>query len=244
MFKRILLLLLCNGTIANGLIVEHDTVNAIFSYLQIDDLGPQSMVVFDIDNTIAETYPTEFGGDQWFFACVNQYLSTGYDYYQAIKAVIPEYQLLQEQTQLALIEPEIVEIIDQLKKDGIRIIALTSRPASLLVRVIQQLYEIGIEFHDFESVVIEGYRHDYYRMQNGIIAVGLLGNKKGEILFEILTMLNYQPSTLIYIDDKEHQVKNVVQESINHGVIKTIGIRYSRLDEKVRQFNIRTSINN
>ncbi len=235
MFKCVVLLLLSTLAV-QGLIVEHDTMSAVLSYIGVSDQGPQTLVVFDIDNTIAETAGTEDGGDQWFFSRVNMLMDCGLDYYTCVKKVIPEYQKLQEQLSLVLIEQDFLSFLDQLKKMGVRIIALTARPVSLLNRVIQQLKEIGIEFCDFE-LIIEGYHLDVYRMQNGIIAAGLLGNQKGEILFEILRVLRYQPHSIIYIDDKTHHVKNVVEEAIKHNICKIVGIRYSRLDEKVKKFN-------
>lgn len=237
--KIILFLLLFCSNFLLGVIVERDSIVSVLEYLELHDYGPQTLLVFDIDNTIAETYPTEHGGDQWFFAMVDYHMKQGYEYYDAVKAVIPLYAELQNKTQLTLIEPFIIELMRDLKKKGIKIIALTARPSLLLECVIQQLKEIGIIFDDFESIMIDGYQNDHYCMQKGIIASGLLGNKKGEVLFEILKHLNFIPETLIYIDDKKKHVANVISEAEKRNIKKIIGIRYSRLDEKVRSYSLK-----
>lgn len=236
--KTFFLLLIFYGSGLCGKIIETETILSIFNYLDPSEYGNKTLIVLDIDNTIAETYPTELGGDQWFFAKVEHYLNGGYAYYDAVKAVIPLYETLQNQTKMVLIEPCIIDLLQNLKKNNIIVIALTARPITLLGRVIQQLKEIGIVFEDFADISITNYHHDYYGLQNGIIASGVLGNKKGEVLFEMLEYLNYKPEVLIYIDDKITNVINVVDESEKRKIPKIIGIRYSRLDEKVRRFTL------
>jgi hypothetical protein len=236
MFKYFFLFLFLTAQTAYGVIVEHDTITSIHSHLDAKDQGPQTLVVFEIDNTIAEMAGTECASDQWFFACVNLYMNHRFDYWTSVRRVIIDYQKLQERLSLALIEPEFLMVMQQLRNMGVRMIALTSRPVSLLNRTTQQLKEIGIEFLDFGSHAIEGHLKDAYRLQNGIIAAGLLGNNKGEVLFEVLKALDYIPETIVYVDCKELQVKNVVHESSKHGIAKIVGIRYSRLDEKIKRY--------
>ena len=79
----------------HGYIIEHDSIEHIMHHLKEDDLHEYTLIIFDIDNTVAETEHM-FGGDQWFMHEVNQKVAQGLAFRPAVEEVLPEYIRLQK----------------------------------------------------------------------------------------------------------------------------------------------------
>jgi hypothetical protein len=71
--------------------------------------------------------------------------------------------------------------------------------------------------------------------RHGIIFSGQ--NDKGELLVKFFQTIDYHPKKVIFIDDKLKYVEQV-QRAMAAAEIPFIGIRYSHLDEKVKNYNV------
>lgn len=234
LMKYVFLIALSIFSYATATIVEHDTIESIFEYLAPDDYHPRTIVIFDIDNTVAQTEGI-LGSDQWFSHLVSEKIKQGMQAQQAVDHTLPLYFEIQFASSLVPVQPTTVEIIKRLQESGVIVIALTIRSLELCERTIEQLKSIGIDFShaalgDYEIVGDEEHK---YRYINGIIFCN--GNDKGIILKKILNALGHNPTKIVAMDDKEKHL-HAVQKSL-HADIEFIGIRYSHLDEKVAQFD-------
>lgn len=194
------------------------------------------LVIFDIDNTIAESTKPE-GGDQWFYAAIQYFQQQGLNYKETYNKILPLYIEFNKKNGIKLVEKEVVNVIQQLQKNNIPVIALTARSGSIIKTTINQLKNLAIDFSkgsiahhvvSFEKFSIPAL------FQQGIIFCG--DNNKGETLKKFLKQTNLKPKKIIFIDDKRKCLSQV-ESTLKNSSIKFIGLRYGFLDEKVKQFN-------
>lgn len=217
-------------------IVEHSEFSAILNYLSQEDYHKNTVIVLDIDNTIAiQGHPFEmFGGDMWVNYEINKLVKEGLTFQDALAQILPFYYELTHYVELEPVESATAEIIKQLQDAGITVIACTIRSLPVSDRTIMQLKSIDIDlsrssFGDQELLGTD----ITFRYKDGIIFCN--GGDKGVTLKCIFDHFNHTPTKVIVIDDKEkylHQIKKVL-----HADIEFIGIRYGHLDDKVANFD-------
>lgn len=229
--KKLFLLILLVPHVALSYIVQSDTLTTILDFMPQSADRNGILVIFDIDNCLAET-EQDLASDQWFFYQVEQFKRVGLSINDAISTILPLYNVLQMHTSLKLIEESTPSLIVQLKQQGIHVIALTSRGFELINRTIEQLNDLGINFAD--SSFFEDYANTQYRGKEGIIFCH--GHAKDIGLLEAFKRSNYFPYVVIYADDKEKYLF-CVGDMLYSNKINFYGIRYSRLDAKIAQFD-------
>jgi hypothetical protein len=176
-----------------------------------------SCLVLDLDNTVFEPRNQEIGSDQWFSSYIEFVSSIIPDKDEARLMVIAIYNSLQQQLQMQPVERNIVTIIKLLQIIGIPVIALTARGKNLE----------GATYRQLDSIHIN--------LRNNVIFCD--GKNKGECFKDYLLSLDKLPARVVMADDKKSNllhVKNAV-ESLG---LQFNGVRYSRLDNKVKQFDI------
>ena len=232
----ILLLTFLYISVSCATVIEHADFASIFHYLTPDDYHKNTVVVLDIDNTIA-TLGGPFqmlGSDTWVSHEIAKRIKEGMPLQEALEQVLPLYFELVHIVDLKPAEPATIEIIKQLQALGITVIACTLRSLEISDRTIEQLHELGIDLTHSAFGPDEILGNDIiFRYKNGIIFCH--GLSKGPAFKCVLDHFNHMPTKVIFIDDKEkyiHQIKDIL-----HPEIEFIGIRYSQLDEKVAQFD-------
>jgi Protein of unknown function (DUF2608) len=232
--KKLLLLLLLFFAPINALIVESDDIRSILNHVYDTHHHKEILVVLDIDNTIAHV-KDGFGGDEWFSAMLNNHVAKGIDFKTAVAEILPLYTKIQNTIWLDPVQQETVRLIRFLQDIGIAVMAITARSFPLLNRTIEQLQHLDIDLSrsalsretiDFNLYDVAQYRH-------GILFGGQ--NNKGELLIKFFETINYHPNKVIFIDDKLKYVEQV-DESMQAVHIPYVGIRYSHLDEKVKNY--------
>ncbi len=191
------------------------------------DVSVGDVVVFDIDNTILEPVQT-LGSDQWFEYLVKKYEEQGQDHAQAIASSQKDWGLVQEKTEVRLVERDTARLIRRLQLRGITVIALTARPDDLKDVTAHQLSSAKVHIEQYE-----GYNNPDVVYSEGIIFSA--GKNKGVILRDFLERLNIQPARLIFIDDKEKNVNNMDAEFAKTQIIN-INYRYGAADARVHCF--------
>lgn len=217
------------------IIVEHKEISAILAYLHESDLHRNTLVVLDIDNTIA--HPTHLiGSDQWVSYHIEQKMKEGLDVWHATQAILPLYFEIQYIIDLIPVEELTVALIKHLQKLGITVVALTLRSLQIHERTVEQLSAIDIDFavSAFGNEILYGPQELPYLYNHGIIFCA--SQNKGVVLKHILDQLNHKPTKIIAVDDKTHHLHAIKSAFVAHE-IEVIGIRYSYLDEKVAQFD-------
>ena len=234
-FSITLLTFLCVAS-SYTTVIEHAEFASILNYLTPDDYHKNTVVVLDIDNTIA-TLGGPFqvlGSDTWVNYEIAKRIKEGMPVNEALEQVLPLYFELVHIVDLKPVEPTTIEIIKQLQDLGITVIACTLRSLQISDRTIEQLHEMGIDLTHSAFGPGEILGTDIiFRYKNGIIFCH--GLSKGPAFKSILDHFNHTPTKVIFIDDKEKYIHQI--QSVLHPDIEFIGIRYSHLDEKVAQFD-------
>jgi hypothetical protein len=213
-------------------IVEIKSINDIYKYIKPSEFNQDTLIVFDIDNTIG--YPgsnTHLGSEQWFYNTVENYKKQGMTFDQAIEATLPLSFQIMEHTWMVPPEPTTVPVIKDLQNKGIVTISLTARSLDLTHRTIEQLFRMGILFNGkglAQCPILNEANGTPALYIQGIIFSA--GQDKGEMLAHWLSQVNYHPKKIIFIDDK---IKNItaVEEVLRKYHYPYIGMRYGYLDE-------------
>lgn len=213
-----------------SLIVESDQLDDIKQYINQD----KTLVVFDLDNTLVAP-KLEIGTEQWFNYTL-RHMQNGHKMQDAIDALLPLFFQINQHIPLYLTENIIPELLQSLYKQDIPVIAVTARSDILKDCTIKQLCNAGIElpFIGFgEKEIKETFRVPMSFVHGIIFSAN---NDKGLLLFYILDQVGYRPNKIIFVDDKYNNVAMVARACAEHKV-PFVGIRYSRLDERVAQFD-------
>ena len=117
-------------------VYAHAEVREITKMTDIESaVTPDTLVVFDIDNTILEPRQT-LGSDQWFEATREK---VGHE------KAIELWSKVQGVTEVQPVEPSTPALIRRLRQRAVGVIALTARPEALADTTRAQLKSIGVE---------------------------------------------------------------------------------------------------
>lgn len=221
-------------------IIESKRIADIYRYLKPSDYNKDTLVIFDIDNTIARP-PTDLGSDQWFYALWNKLVGLGYSEQEIIDLLVPLQTYIEQYTRLVPVEPQTVQIINDLHAKGITVIALTTRSVQRHHTTVELLDQLGVLFtpttpHEFPIPYPDG--------KCGFFADGIIFSgqcDKGELLTLWLKRMGHQPKKIIFIDDKMKNIQSV-EKALHKLNYPVIGIRYGYLDERVKNFKLDASM--
>ena len=192
------------------------------------DIVQGDVVVFDIDNTILEPVQT-LGSDQWVDYLVEKNKHAGLDAKQALEKALIDWRLVQRATEVRLVEPNTAQQIRKLQMNGITVLALTARPQDLDQVTVDQLSRLGVHFEHHNGFI----GNDVGYLEGVLFANG---KNKGLVLRDFLNQLKLSPHRLIFIDDKEKNVKNMDAEFAKDS-FANINFRYAAADERVKSFS-------
>lgn len=222
MKKTLLALLLCfTAHSCFAVIIESDKLTTILDYIKP---GKKNLVIFDLDNTLIIA-PTDVGSDQWF---THELVQSK----KSIEEVLPVYLKLQEKISLELTECDAPEILSKLIEKNVTVIGLTARSPELEPRTISELNRLGLRFSHILS-------HDdvvdrKFHYHSGVVFVG--SRDKGEVLKDVLKDAQLQFDEAVMADDKRKYLDSV-EKTLEDAGIEFTGIRYSGMDERVKNFN-------
>jgi len=138
--------------------------------------------------------------------------------------------------QTQLVEQHAIDIIKTLQQRNTHIIALTARPHGTATVSSQQLAHCGISLSDHvlnpKTFHIPTLKYPI-TFQDGIISCG--NTPKGQAAVHLFNMTNIKPKSVVLIDDTAPYLEEMAQTLTQAG-IGFKGLRYSYLDEAVRQF--------
>ncbi len=230
--KNLLLgLVLLAGQTASANIMQTPFINVVHDHVKSQD----TLMVFDLDQTVFEV-PGTYVNDFWFANMLNHARALGYDDDGALRAVVPLYEKrMAEAPAVAPVEVDTIGVIRTLQEKGIPVVALTARGQNLASSTIQQLNSIGI---DFSKTSITPYNISFSLKAPAVLRNGVMfcaSNSKGEALKALLNATAYTPKKIVFVDDNEKHVQ-AVMKAVTDLNMEFVGIRYSHLDEKVKQF--------
>jgi FMN phosphatase YigB (HAD superfamily) len=216
---------------------EINSLKEIISLIENYNLHNQEiLIVFDIDNTLLEpAHVHGLGSDQWFCGLIEKYTKEGMDVQAAVAKAVRYYEHVQFNIHMKVIEDELHEIINLLKNNqNYHLICLTARSASLAEKTIDQMYANNLDFYN-EQIA----DHYFDTKEKSIYKKGILfcgNNSKGIVLAKFLEKINKKPQVIIFVDDKEKNLK-VVEAFAQEKNIDYYGLRFASCDEKVKNFD-------
>ena len=154
----------------------------------------------------------------------------------ALVESLPIYYEIQEHITQYPVEQKTPAILSTLQKKGIVTLALTARSLPMVKRTHEQLQTAGFYFghtKEFDQEFTIPAEQPAL-LSHGIIFCG--NNNKGQILLKTLGMCGYKPKTVIFVDDQLTYVLEVEKECLLTK-IHFVGIRYSKLDPLIAQFD-------
>ncbi len=194
----------------------------------------ETLVILDIDNTLIMPKQT-LGSDQWFRYRLEYYRKLGKSYPEALECALPEWEAVQNITSVQVVEETIPEVIAYLQKEKIRVIGLTTRGLALATRTVYQLGSVGIDLSvtapTKEEIPLLNPHVILFR--KGILFTA--GTHKGKGLQKLLAKLDFQPKSIVFINDKRGNLRQL-EEGVDELAIPFIGLRYGYLDATVDNF--------
>lgn len=201
----------------------------------VEGVGKNTLVVFDIDNTILQTAQT-LGSVQWADWYQRELVKQGLPSDQAGELSTREWVRINRVSKSQLVEAVTPNIIRNLQLRGIRVLALTARPVSFVLQTQRDLPQFGIHFGQSWP---KGTRFQS-PFQGAAYASGVLfagqTNSKGAVIREFLRQNNLRPTAIRFVDDKRKYVDSVDQAMQAAG-IPYVGYRYGGADVRVNSFS-------
>jgi len=205
-----------------------------------EDITPQTLVVFDIDNTLMS--PTgNLGSDQWFFYLKHLYGLQGLGEKESLDKANRIWNKTQELITVKPVESDTPAWIQSLQKKGIKTMALTARSLHVAETTKKQLRSIQVQFTPTapysKTLTLqkdELHSPDQALFTDGILLIGERNNK-GLVLEAFLKKIGYIPEKILFIDDKVKHVDNM-EKVLASLSIPYFGYRYAALDAQVEAF--------
>lgn len=202
----------------------------------LPEVTPETLLVFDLDNTLVETVQM-LGSDEWYEYTVNQYVAKGGLREVAIDKALELFIKFQTLTRVRPVEIETPRLIKDEQNHGIRIMALTARPAELAGATRRQMADLAIDLSGTAPAPATlSFRVDHpVRYEGGIVYIGPK-NKKGKVLAVIVKKLRFKPKKIVFVDDKKHHLVGVNEELAKLG-LPCAGFRYGGADARAATFD-------
>ncbi len=220
-------------------VIEAHSLNDLDDIVALLPAG--TLIAFDLDNMTMEPQQL-IGSDQWFEAMLhNLTIKHGGDMQQAFSELIPIYNNVHMHTDVKPVEPHTPHFINMLHSKH-KVIGLTSRGKELADATHRQLNSILVNFnhastHQNRDVDLSHLGSTSYAT-NGIVFAG--GKNKGMCLKKFMDEMGYTRENtphILFLDDKKHHVELVKKAALEIGINFT-GIRYSHLDEKIKEVDL------
>jgi hypothetical protein len=225
----LVLFAICSFSNAWGDIRETPTIETLLSSVDQDTL-----VVVDIDNTLFAPVQT-LGTDEWFYYYLQKLKKEGMPAQKAIEKAKDLWIAIQSSSDISTLEDKTPHVINQLQNDKFIVMAMSTRDVSYADVTLRQLISLGINMKkaapSFNTFTVEGVDRVLFR--DGVLFTS--NNHKGKALLAFLKQLHFTPKKIVFINDKESPLKEV-EEIVEPQGIKFLGLRYSKADERVKNF--------
>jgi hypothetical protein len=210
------------------------------------------LVVWDVDNTIAETIG-DLGSEVWFLWQMSLLddPATRFPGVKSYEDVILLQRALSDFVKMKPVQPELPEIIKKVQASGVPNMLLTSRNPALYPPTKKELDRLGIDFGNGRG--LPGGPFDYHpygflklsnikrwglpaqprtvRFQEGMLMTQ--GQHKGAMLRSFLKRARLKPKAILFIDDTIKHVLNV-EEGFGGTAVEIVGLHYTRTEERVK----------
>lgn len=202
-----------------------------------DFIDHRTLIVLDYDNTMGKPCRT-LGSDQWFCHRVTHHAQRGHNQSDAVDHALTDWYGVQCLTEALPVEEDTPAYIRQLQDNNHMVMGLTTRSSALSLPTHRQLQSMGIDLTrtcpQKEELVYLNPHEVKYRY--GMLFTS--GTHKGDAFGIFLNLVQDVFSldrfdAVLFINDKQKDLLQL-QEKVDELGKSFIGIRYSHLDEEVR----------
>ena len=227
-FNKIFIFLMLIFTNLFGKVIEIKNIKEVKK-----EIKKYSLVIFDLDNTIMEPVQ-HLGSDQWFFHRIKHHEKNGLDFKESLERTLHEWYEIQAITKVKLVEKDIKNLIENLQKDNIAIMGLTTRDVDFSLAALKQLKSLDISLDKSSLHKQNIFFENGILYKNGILFAN--GMNKGHVLDQFFKKIDFLPKSVVFIDDKLKHLTEV-ENFCKKVDVKFLGFRYGYLDEKVKNFD-------
>lgn len=210
-------------------IIESKYIIDILQYVT-----PQSLVIFDIDNTLIEPVQT-FGSHAWFMHIKKTFKKQGLPEKEAMMKASAALLRIQDDLSFKMVEPDTIRVIEILKNNAITTMAMTSRCANFARRTYDQLKLFNITFSPNFICNTHVRLGDISCWIEGILYTGD-ERSKGESIMLLFEKIAYIPQHVLFIDDSIGHIEHMYT-TLRKKNIPALCIRYGATDERAAQFD-------
>ena len=211
-----------------GKIIETEQLEEAMGHLSVDTL-----VLFDLDNTLIES-SHQFGSIQWEENYRTELMDLGKSHDDAHQIAHDLWFEVLPSIRMRLVDKEAPLYIQKMRQKGCVVLGLTARPPESACHTLPELDRLGIQFDDRYSDLEFSLNYTIL-FQKGVLYCGIY-DKKSSALLALLKKLELSPKKIIFIDDKLSHVQDLKEALASVG-IEYVGIRYSKADLRVKQFD-------
>lgn len=212
-------------------VVEIKTLEEIL--LHTKQYNPEKvMLVCDIDNTLLKS-KGHFGGTAWSDYMEKKLRECGIDTQGLVELEL--WSSIIPHVVVEHVDPKTSEIISFLQKQGVHVYALTARSRLEKECTHRQLLSINVDL-SVQDKVIEGvpFERGLVCYEKGVLFAA--ADKKSEVLLDFLNKIDLAPELVIFVDDKQFHVEDVVTACEETG-LECVGLRFSGADHHVRLYD-------
>lgn len=209
------------------------TTSDIAQVLHYNNADKDALFVFDVDRTLLESSRDFY--EMSVYEILSDYCKKLCKGDEMVESLIKKMSLGQAINKMKymfydsvaqkLIDPSSVMVVRALQKNH-PVIVLTARSAKYLQKTIDELQDFGIDMsahaYKHSEFLIPAPRKSVYK--DGVICSG--HNDKGVVLESFLKEIHQRPSSIIFVDDKMHNI-TAVQKAARRIGIPYIGIHYT-----------------
>lgn len=229
-FIKSILLALCFAFTAQAEVIETNKYEDVLKYVT-----PDTLFVTDIDNTVVRPIQT-LGSDQWVGATVTRLRKAGLQEEDSLHIAVGLFSLVQQQTKVVAIEPDIPKVLKKISAKGARTMGLTARNLGLQTATAAQLKSIGASLTGVKGKPNLNIENEKVGYISGVLFAGA-HNDKGVILKRFLE-LNPMPNVkrIVFIDDKAHHTSEI-DKAFAGSKYEVKAFRYGGADAIVKAYD-------
>ena len=214
-------------------IIESNAIEDVKKFAEQDTL-----FIFDYDNVLVEG-KEDYGFDAWFCSMFAELEKSGLSKADVKAKLLPVYEEIQRTAQVQTVELCTKNLIEDLRKDGHKVMILTVRSLCLIETVFRQLKSVEIDI-ERGAISEDGINSDLCNLGskyvNGILFCDCCAKGPALKTF-LLGHPDLKIKKIVFVDDKMKNIESVKSTAQEMG-IKFVGIRYGRTDERAKAFRL------
>lgn len=200
-------------------IIEIQSIQEVLKHLD-----PKTHYFLDIDNTLLMP-KQDFGSEHWENFLTKHFIQEGVPEEEAINRASDIWKSIQTVSEIRLVEPHTLKVIQTLRESGCPVFAITARSIELRKVTQGQLAHLGIELCHSEK--------DYLLDKPVVFSNGVFfccGFNKGKAIRSYVDV--HQCSKIVMVDDNIAHLENAAKSL----QIEFTGLRYGHLDHHKKKY--------